>query len=225
VAMAIWEAHENPQGGWSVDAALTLEDPVEKILTELEKHDATIASVIRKTPKGTLRTAPPWLVGPAFAKPSLAGFFGNLAPALKATIAGAALFALSATAHWGVTSFKDWSLAAEARQAQNTLRSKAAAASRLRGLDTSIAQSTEVLAITGTMSALLPDGVWLDQIIAEGSELTLVGFAPSAAEVTKLLSQVPNLSDIQFASPVIRDNSQSLERFRISATLSAGDVQ
>ncbi|MEM6407160.1 MAG: PilN domain-containing protein [Pseudomonadota bacterium] len=225
VALAIWEAHETTNRGWKVTAALTLEKPVEEILNQLEKHGATIASVIRETPKGVMRTAPPWLIEPAFAKPSLRGFFGALSPSLKAAIAGSALFALSALSLWGVTGYQDWTLAAEARQAQTTLRNSAAAATRLRSLDNTIAQSTAVLAVTGKMSELLPDSVWLDQIIADGTELTLVGFAPSAAEVTRLLSTMSTLSDIKFASPVIRDNSQSIERFRISATLLAEDTQ
>ena len=79
-----------------------------------------------------------------------------------------------------------------------------------------------MLALTGTLSGALPDDVWLDQIIIDGTDVTLVGFAPSAAEVTRILTELPTLSDIKFASPVIRDNSQSIERFRIAATLSAG---
>ncbi|MEP2202031.1 MAG: PilN domain-containing protein, partial [Tateyamaria sp.] len=92
-------------------------------------------------------------------------------------------------------------------------------------LDASLAKSTEVLAVTGTLSEVLPDEVWLSQIIIDDNEVTLVGFAPSAAEVTRILSDVPNLTDIKFASPVIRDNSQEIERFRIAATFADGVAQ
>ncbi|MEM7472993.1 MAG: PilN domain-containing protein [Pseudomonadota bacterium] len=225
VAIAIWEAHEAESGGWTVTAALTLEEPVKEVIERLGAHGATIASVIRETKTSTLRAAPPWHKTDIATAPTALGFLTNLAPALKATIAGSALFALSATAHWGHSAYQDWSLTSQASQAQTTLRSTAAASSRLRGLGASISQSTEVLAVTGLMSELLPDGVWLDQIIADGNELTLVGFGPSAAEVTRLLSTLPNLTDIKFASPVIRDNSQSIERFRIAATLANGVSQ
>ena len=86
-------------------------------------------------------------------------------------------------------------------------------------LDASLALATDRLAMAGTLSGLLPDGVWLDQLLIDEDSITVSGFAPSAAEITRLLSTLPQLSEIQFASPVTRDNTQNLERFRISATL------
>lgn len=218
-ALAIWEAHEAAHGGWTVTAALTLEDAVQDVVEQLAGHGLQISSIIRKTESGTLRTAPPWTTSKANDAPSPLAIFRSLAPALQAALAGATLFALSATLHWGSTVAQDWSLSDEAARAQTELRSTAAATARLRGLDASLAQSTEVLALTGTLSQALPDDVWLDQIIIDDTDVTLVGFAPSAAEVTRILTDLPSLSDIKFASPVIRDNSQSIERFRIAATL------
>ena len=61
--------------------------------------------------------------------------------------------------------------------------------------------------------------MWLDQLIIDDDTVTLAGFGPSAAEITQMLTTLPELTDIRFASPVTRDNSQSLERFRIAATL------
>ena len=144
---------------------------------------------------------------------------------MRAALLGAAILTVSATAYWAQTTLRDWSLTGTADAARAELSASARATARLRGLDTAIAQSTEVLAITGEMSALLPDGVWLDQIIVDGQTVTLVGFGPSAADVTRLLATVPALSDVQFASPVVRDNSQSIERFRISAVLQPGPAQ
>lgn len=221
-ALAVWEAHEATHGGWTVTAALTLEDPVRDVLNLLANQGLRVASVIRETDRGTLRAAPPWTPRKTEAAPNALTVLRSLSPTLQAALAGATLFALSATAHWGSTLWQDWSLSDDASRAQTELRSTAAATARLRGLDASLAQSTEVLALTGTLSGALPDDVWLDQIIIDGTDVTLVGFAPSAAEVTRILTELPTLSDIKFASPVIRDNSQSIERFRIAATLSAG---
>ena len=225
VAMAIWEAHEAESGGWDVTAALTMEAPVMEIVAKLHEHGVEIASVIRETDTGILRTLPPWTQTANDKAPSLWTIFKSLSPTLQATLAGAALFALSATAHWGQTVLSDWSLNDDAARAKVELRSTAAESSRLRGLDTSLAKSTEVLAVTGTLSKVLPDDVWLSQIIVDGSEVTIVGFAPSAADVTRILSDIPNLTDIKFASPVIRDNSQEIERFRIAATFAEGPAQ
>ncbi|MEM7719352.1 MAG: PilN domain-containing protein [Pseudomonadota bacterium] len=224
--LAIWEAHEAANGGWTVTAAVTLEPPVQAIVAQLATHNLEIASVIRDGENGkTLRTAPPWKRAARVESPSPIAVFRSLAPNLQAALAGAVIFTVSATAHWGNTVFSDWSLNDDARQAQTELRSTAAASARLRGLDGSLAQSSNVLALTGTLSQALPDDVWLDQIVIDDADVTLVGFAPSAADVTRILTELGALDDIRFASPVIRDNTQSIERFRIAATLSNGDTE
>ncbi len=223
-ALAIWEAFEAPSGGWTVKAALTLKDPVEKLVAALDAQNISVGSVIAEADGTTLRTLPPWQANADDATSPFA-VFGALSAPMKAALAGAAIFALSATAYWGQTTLKDWSLTSEASLAQNELRNTVAAATRLRGLDASLAMSTEILALTGEMSKLLPDEVFLDQLIVDNTEVTFVGFAPSAAEVTRIMSTLPTLTDIKFASPVIRDNSQSIERFRIAATLVPGGAQ
>lgn len=224
--LAIWEAHEAANGGWTVTAAVTLETPVQSIVSQLAPHELEIASVIRTGENGkTLRTVPPWKRAAIAEKPSPFKVFQSLAPTLKAALAGALIFAVSATAHWGNTVLSDWSLNGDAAQAQTNLRSTAAASARLRGLDASLAQSSNVLALTGTLTRALPDDVWLDQIVIDETDVTLVGFAPSAADVTRILTELGALSDIRFASPVIRDNTQSIERFRIAATFAEGSTQ
>ena len=223
-ALAIWEAHEAPSGGWQVIAGLTLETQVKELVAALKAYQIEIASVVREGDCGTLHTRPPWQTSATDETASPFAIFRSLAPALQAALAGALLFALSATLLWGHFFMSDWSLSDEANRAQTELRQSAAATSRLHGLDASLSMSTEVLALTGALSELLPDGVWLDQIIIDGTEVTLVGFAPSAAEVTRILTDLPALSDIKFASPVIRDNSQSIERFRIAANIVKGGV-
>ncbi|MEO0918381.1 MAG: PilN domain-containing protein [Pseudomonadota bacterium] len=224
--LAIWEAHEAANGGWTVTAAVTLETPIQAILEQLAKHNLQIASVIREGQTGKmLRAAPPWKRTAQSGTPSPLAVFRSLAPAVQAALAGALIFAVSATVHWGSTVLQDWSLSDAATQAQTDLRSTAAASARLRGLDTSLAQSSNVLALTGTLSDALPDGVWLDQIVIDGSDITLVGFAPSAADVTRILTELGALSDIRFASPVIRDNTQAIERFRIAASFAEGAAE
>lgn len=222
VAIAIWEAHEATGGGWNVTAALTMEEPVRAIVAKLADQGIDVASVVRKTDGYTLRTLPPWRTQGIQDTPSVWSLFTALSPTIKAALFGGLLFAVSSTMHWGHTVYQDWSLDDDATRAQSELRSTAAASSRLRGLDASLSKSTEVLAVTGALSKVLPDEIWLDQIIIDGTDVTIVGFGPSAAEVTRILSGLPNLTDIKFASPVIRDNSQEIERFRIAATFAEG---
>ena len=224
-ALAVWEAFEAPSGGWDVKAALTMKEPVEALLKGLEAQGITVSSVVRETSGETLRTVPPWRAETKARRAAPWAVFRSLSPVLQAGLAGATVFAISATLLWGQSLVRDWSLSDDAAQARVDLRANASASSRLGSLDASLAMSTEVLAVTGTMSELLPDGVWLDQLIIDGDEVTLVGFGPSAAEITRVLSSLPTLTDIRFASPVIRDNSQSIERFRIAAKLVGGGVQ
>ena len=223
-AFAVWEAFEAKGGGWDVIAALTLKKPVDALAAQLSGAGISVSSIIRETQGKTLRRVPPWVTEPT-QSPKASTLFRRLHPALQATLAGAAIFAVSTTLLWGQALLRDWSLQNEASRAQTELRSSASASARMHGLDASLAMSTEVLAVTGTLSERLPDGVWLDQLIIEGEDVTLVGFSPSAAEVTRLLADIPTLTDIRFASPVIRDNSQSLERFRIAAKIVNGGAK
>lgn len=220
--LAFWQAHEAEAGGWRVRAVITLKDRVMQVAEDLQAADLQVRSLVREYAGGELQAPPPWIATEADTAPSFLSALRNLGAPLRAALFGSTLFLLSAALLWGQTTLRDWSLSAQADAARTQLSATARATARLRGLDTAIAQSTEVLALTGTMSALLPDGIWLDQIIIDNDAVTLVGFGPSAADVTRLLATVPTLSDVQFASPVVRDNSQSIERFRISATLQPG---
>lgn len=222
---SIWEAHENDTGGWCVNAALTLEQPVKDLVEKLKSHGLEIASIIRESNTVKLASIPPWTVESAPQKPSTLSLFRNLVPSLQAALVGVVLFALSATVFWGQATLRNWAIQSDASAAQSVLRETATAASRVRGLNDAVLRSTEVLALTGALSEILPDGVWLDQIVIDGLDVTLVGYAASAADVTRILTEDARLTDISFASPVIRDNSQSIERFRIAATLLVGDAQ
>ena len=223
--LSFCEAHEAEDGGWRVRAVITLKDRVLQVAETLQQSNLEVRTLVRPYPGGELQAAPPWAESAEATTPALWSALRNLSPPLKAALMGACIFFLSAILLWGQTTFRDWSLTSQATSARSELRASAPATARLRGLDTAIAQSTEVLALTGTMSALLPDGVWLDQIIIDNDAVTLVGFGPSAADITRLLATVPTLTDVQFASPVVRDNSQSIERFRISATLQPGGTR
>jgi hypothetical protein len=151
--------------------------------------------------------------------PGPRAILAGLPRTLKATLSGSALLLASALATTLWLGLGSGRLSAEAGAARASLSERAQATAGLRSLALSLARSADRLAMTGQLSTVLPDGYWLDQLAIEADTVTLTGFGPSAAEVTRLLSTLPELSDIAFASPVTRDNTQSLERYRISATL------
>ncbi|MEM9211777.1 MAG: hypothetical protein AAGA63_09845, partial [Pseudomonadota bacterium] len=62
---------------------------------------------------------------------------------------------------------------------------------------------------------------WLQQIDIDSQVMTVSGFGPSGADVTRILSGFSGLVEVGFASPLTRDNTQNIERFRIGAELRA----
>ena len=144
-------------------------------------------------------------------------------PVLRFPFVGFALLLISAIAVVAVQSGQLRSVSQEAEIANAALAQRAAIETQTRSLRVSRTGSEVRISIIGSLAELLPDEVWLEQISVEDERLTVTGFGPSAADVIRILSQLGSLTDIQFGSPVTRDNTQNLERFRIDATI-LGDV-
>ncbi len=214
-AFSMWVAEELPDHSWQARAAVTLRKPVENLLAQLEAQGIR-PGVARRDGKDTHFAAKPAWLGYA---PTKHGKLGRWPMAIKLALLGAVIFTGSATALTVRNSVAAADLAAQAAEARAVLSAQARAAAETRALDDALGRATDKLAMTGRLSELLPEGVWLDQLVIEDETVTLIGFAPSAADITRLLATLPELSDIRFASPVTRDNTQSLERFRIAATL------
>ncbi len=213
-----WVAEELPDHRWQARAAVTLKEPVEKLLALLSEHDLPIGAVRREAKDTHFAAYPSW-AGTKAANTDPKGLLKKLPATLKLSVLGALVFCISALALTIQNGFTQSRLSAQVDAARATISAQAQASAGLRSLDRAITQSTYKTALTGILSQLLPDGVWLDQLVIEDDTVTLIGFGPSAAEITRLLATLPELTDIRFASPVTRDNAQSLERFRIAATL------
>ncbi len=217
VALSFWTAREQADGRWHVQAAVLLKAKVAELLADLQANRVPMGQVWREATGVSFAAQPVWASGPQAAPGPLAILKG-LPTALKLTLAGSGLFLASATALTLSLGLSAGSLASDADAARASLSAEAQTSASLRSLDQSLARSADRLAMTGRLSGLLPDGFWLDQLAVEQDTVTLTGYGPSAAEVTRLLTSLPELTDITFASPVTRDNTQSLERYRISAT-------
>lgn len=217
---SLWfcESEEQPDGRWLTIAAVTLKEPVEQLLSMLSELDQPVGLVERKQHLRQFVTQPDWILN-APRHVSILGVLKGFPSLLKMMLAGATVLLLSAGAFAGKAAWDANQMEAEASNARSAIAAHARTAQTQRYLEGAITQSMDKLALTGTLSAIFPKDVWLDQLIIENDTVTFVGFAPSAAEVTRLLTDVPMLSDIRFASPVTRDNTQSIERFRIAATL------
>jgi len=179
--------------------------------------------VVRRYGKDSVFAALPVWAGYA-SEPKPRRIFSGLPSMLKLSLLGAVIFCASAIAATVSGNLTQSQVAQQADAARASLAAQAQAAAGIRTLDQSLANAADKLAMTGTLSSLLPDGVWLDQLSIDDDTLTIIGFGPSAADITRILATLPQLSDIRFASPVTRDNTQSLERFRIVATLNDAEL-
>ncbi len=218
-----WSAQETPDLDWQVDAAIVLNSSVDWVFDALNAHRKIINTARRTTADGATRIAvyPSWLKQSRRSKGpiTLGQSLRMIPPSLRIPGAAFAFFVISAIALSVALSVRHSAVAQEAAAANQQISQRAAAAAQTRILRDANSISMTRLALVGQLATLLPDGVWLEQISIDDDRLTITGFGPSAAEVTRLLSDLDILSDIQFGSPVTRDNTQNLERFRIDATL------
>lgn len=77
-------------------------------------------------------------------------------------------------------------------------------------------------AILDEVTRLLPDTTWLNRLEIRGQDLQIHGNSPQASALIGILEASRYLSDVQFRSPVTRDQRAGNERFHISATVAAG---
>jgi hypothetical protein len=218
VSLSFWTARELANGRWQIHAAVLLKTRVAELLADLKANGVLVGQVWREAAAVEFAAQPAWATGTR-ADPTGRSILAGLSRSLKLTVAGSVLLLASATALTLSLWLGAGRLSAEAEAARASLSADAQTSASVQSLEKSLALSADRLAMTGRLTSLLPDGFWLDQLAVEQDTVTLTGYGPSAAEVTRLLSTMPELSDIIFASPVTRDNTQSLERYRISATL------
>ncbi|MEO1639566.1 MAG: PilN domain-containing protein [Pseudomonadota bacterium] len=218
-----WTAQETENGDWQVEGAIVLKTAIDWVLEALKDTGKTINLARRHRGDGSLRVGvtPDWQ-NQRSRLAQATGVFGrlrNVPPALRFPLAGFAVFAVSIIALFVAQSVRYSAVSDRASVASMDLQRAAASAAVARGLQDRRDQGLARVILMGTLAETLPDDTWIDQIILEENDLTLIGFAPSAAEVTRLLATLPNLSDIEFGAPVTRDNTQNIERFRINAQL------
>lgn len=73
--------------------------------------------------------------------------------------------------------------------------------------------------ILAELTRLLPDSAWATDLSLKNNELTLTGFAGSAADLIQPIEASPLFSAPEFASPVVKVPGQTGERFTITARI------
>ncbi|MFQ1699192.1 PilN domain-containing protein [Loktanella agnita] len=218
-----WVAHETDNGDWQVQAAIVLNTSIDWVLDAFSAHKKQVSTARRHAADGSPRLTvhPDWATGKAshtdLSKP--AHIWRTIPRVLRLPVISFMLLAVSTLVCVVAQSVRYNDAENRAVAANATISRLAASQAATRALQDTRMAGNAKLALLGNLAVLLPDGVWLEQIAIEDDRLTITGYGPSAAEVTRLLATLDGLAEIEFGSPVTRDNTQNLERFRINATL------
>ena len=69
------------------------------------------------------------------------------------------------------------------------------------------------------LTALIPDGAWLESLMMSSLEVRLRGHARSAADLVKHLEESPRFINVRYRAPVLPDRNSGLEKFYLSAEI------
>ncbi|TGP85414.1 MULTISPECIES: PilN domain-containing protein [unclassified Mesorhizobium] len=139
---------------------------------------------------------------------------------------GIVLLGLAAT--YGHAQWRSWqagsvlddeiaSAQVEARKARASLQKRQAELEQTEKLRAEKKNAVPVVRILAELSRLLPDSAWVSDLSSKGDQLTITGFATSAADLIQPIDASPLFSAPEFSSPVIRVPGQTGERFTITA--------
>ena len=82
------------------------------------------------------------------------------------------------------------------------------------------ATAAQRIAIIDALASALDEKTFVEKLVLGGDEIEITLVSPSAADVLKAVSAIPDLSDASLKSGVSRD-ADSFERFTISAKIPA----
>lgn len=207
-----WSAQETDAGDWEISAFVVLRSVIDPFLEKLRAMGVSAHELRRESPKMSLAACPDWLGAP--------GRRGTKWPRPFILLGfAAALFAVSLIAQMMLGGRSLASLETEAATARSEIAAETQARQQRIAFDAYRSESYRSIWLVGAITEALPDEYWLDQMVIEEGEIVLTGFGPSAAEVTRILSEMTGLQEVRFASPITRDNTQNIERFRIAAEI------
>lgn len=94
-----------------------------------------------------------------------------------------------------------------------------AAAERARRVLAAKAAQPPAVLLLDTMTALLPDDVWLTQFNLADGQVEIEGYARAATTLVPLLEASPHFGAVRFLTPVTRDVVSGRERFHFAVAL------
>ncbi|MER9918741.1 MULTISPECIES: PilN domain-containing protein [unclassified Mesorhizobium] len=108
-----------------------------------------------------------------------------------------------------------------AKTARASLQKRQAGIERVEKIRQEKKTTASLVRVWAELTHLLPDTAWLTDLSAKGDDLTITGFAASAAELIQPIDASPLFSAPEFASPVVKVPGQDGEHFTISAKIGA----
>ncbi|WP_217568733.1 PilN domain-containing protein [Mesorhizobium sp. GbtcB19] len=148
--------------------------------------------------------------------------------ARRAWTAAVAIVLLGLAATYGHAQWRSWQAGSvldeeiagaqvEARKARASLQKRQAELEQTEKLRAEKKNAVPVVRILAELTRLLPDSAWVSDLSSKGDQLTITGFATSAADLIQPIDASPLFSAPEFSSPVTRVPGQTGERFTITA--------
>ncbi|MBZ9768413.1 PilN domain-containing protein [Mesorhizobium sp. CA6] len=142
--------------------------------------------------------------------------------------AAVAIVLLALAATYGHAQWRSWqagsvlddeiaSAQVEARKARASLQKRQAELEQTEKLRAEKKNTVPVVRILAELTRLLPDSAWVSDLSSKGDQLTITGFATSAADLIQPIDASPLFSAPEFSSPVTRVPGQTGEHFTITA--------
>jgi len=148
----------------------------------------------------------------------------------RAWIAAVAIVLLGLAATYAHAQWRSWqagdvldneiaSAQVQARKARAALQKRQTELEQTEKLRAEKKSAVPVVRILAELTRLLPDSAWVSDLSSKGNQLTISGFAASAADLIQPIDASPLFSAPEFSSPVTRVPGQTGERFTITASI------
>ena len=108
----------------------------------------------------------------------------------------------------------------QAMQGQALVNRKQAILARVDFLSDQTRRHVPVMHLFGDLTRRLPDNTWIYQLIINKGEIQMQGESETAASVIRLIEESNYFEQVQFRSPVTKNNATRKEQFHLAARIS-----
>ncbi|MGY2992131.1 PilN domain-containing protein [Mesorhizobium sp. URHB0026] len=110
----------------------------------------------------------------------------------------------------------------QAKKARTSLQKRQTELEQTERLRADKKSAVSVVRILAELTHLLPDSAWVTDLSSRGTQVTITGFAASAADLIQPIDASPLFSAPEFSAPVVKIPGQTGEQFTITAKVGDG---